>query len=879
MSNESLPACPQCGAPLGERAPAGLCPNCLMALNLKTETVFTDDTPAAQPPLPPDQIAPHFPQLEILECLGRGGMGVVYKARQKTLNRLVALKLLAPERVGEAKFAERFTREAQALAALNHPNIVTIHDFGQAGGFYFLLMEYVDGLNLRQLLRTRKFTPEEALAIVPSLCDALQFAHDRGIVHRDIKPENLLLDKAGRVKVADFGIARMLAADGRVDSPLPAEARESEAGAHGVTPPAREPSALTGDQTLGTPGYTAPEQKTDPQRVDSRADIYSLGVVFYELLTGELPGKPLQPPSKKVQIDVRLDEVVLRALEAKPELRYQQVSEVKTCVETIVATGSAGGSPAEPSFAPGAKRLGWWRRNLMPDEIAARWAQLICFGIALVILVMGLLKLATLELRPPELLFGAVLVLILSVVMVVLGLLVGAASRSSSSRPSESAKTRAVGGVLACVALCFAALPGALGVVTWMLRQDPPVVLILSIPVAAVLGITLGLFQRRTSRGRQAIGIGLTNLAIALVVMLVAAAWWDSRAKQVSIQRHQAEILSKIPRILMQLESTDIGQRRSAALELNSFGSFAKLAEPELVKALRDEDATVQQIAAQALANIGTNVAPETTIALRHALGDPDQRVRFGAAIALANLFPESTVYLPVLIDQLTNRPAEFGTDWELKRRMAIAALRRMGARAMPALPALQAIKDDPEIRAHPDANLAILSIEKAAWGFDEGRLAFLVESSEEAFVVTYKAYRKSMMDAARDFMEQSKWKQLSEGVTAFRPGWRSTTNTLVAVDNQGKPVLFEEELPAGGDETQFSIKTQVGAQFTAPQIGSNLSSHLGIKLTPDPKGKAEGSPPSAVILPKTGLRRPGIKNAEDRFFKSEYRAGVGSHY
>lgn len=335
MSNESLPICPQCGAVLKASAPAGLCPNCLMALNLKTETVFTDHTPAAQPPLPPEQLAPHFPQLEILECLGRGGMGVVYKARQKTLNRLVALKLLAPERVGDAKFAERFTREAQALAALNHPNIVTIHDFGQAGGFYFLLMEFVDGVNLRQLLRARKFTPEEALAIVPPLCDALQFAHDRGVIHRDIKPENLLLDKAGRVKVADFGIAKMLSADGGAGSPLHADSQQSEAGAHGVTRPAAEPSALTGEQTVGTPGYSAPEQKTDPQRVDSRADIYSLGVVFYEMLTGELPGKRLEPPSRKVQIDVRLDEVVLRALEKNPELRYQQVSEVKTAVETI----------------------------------------------------------------------------------------------------------------------------------------------------------------------------------------------------------------------------------------------------------------------------------------------------------------------------------------------------------------------------------------------------------------------------------------------------------------------------------------------------------------------------------------------------------------
>jgi len=336
MSNESK--CPQCGALLHESAPAGLCPNCLMALNLQAETVLTGDPAAAQPPLPPAQIAPHFPQLEILECLGRGGMGVVYKARQRTLNRFVALKLLAPERVREAKFAERFTREAQALAALNHPNIVTIYDFGQAGGFYFLLMEFVDGLNLRQLLRARKFTPEEALAVVPPLCDALQFAHDRGIVHRDIKPENLLLDKAGRVKVADFGIAKLIEPEaGRADLPVSPEM--------GAAPP----PGPTG--VVGTPSYSAPEQKTDPQRVDSRADIYSLGVVFYEMLTGELPGSRLEPPSRKVQIDVRLDEVVLRALETNPALRYQQASEVKTMVETIVSSGSAA-APAAPVGAP-----------------------------------------------------------------------------------------------------------------------------------------------------------------------------------------------------------------------------------------------------------------------------------------------------------------------------------------------------------------------------------------------------------------------------------------------------------------------------------------------------------------------------------------------
>jgi predicted Ser/Thr protein kinase len=322
-------SCPKCGAALPSAATAGLCPRCLMA-EAMAPTQAGAEPAAAQPPLAPGQIAPHFPQLEILECLGRGGMGVVYKARQKTLNRFVALKLLAPERVGDAKFAEHFTHEAQALAALNHPNIVTIYDFGQAGGFYFLLMEFVDGLNLRQLLRSRKFTPEEALAIVPPLCDALQFAHDRGIVHRDIKPENLLLDKDGRVKVADFGIAKMLGV------------------ANGGGPAGKSAAPENATQTtVGTPGYSAPEQKTDPRRVDSRADIYSLGVVFYEMLTGELPGKRIEPPSRKVHIDVRLDEVVLRALEKNPDLRYQQVSEVKTMVETIAAMPA---SPPEPAF-------------------------------------------------------------------------------------------------------------------------------------------------------------------------------------------------------------------------------------------------------------------------------------------------------------------------------------------------------------------------------------------------------------------------------------------------------------------------------------------------------------------------------------------------
>src|SRR5215469_2888549 len=240
MSESTAPsnACPKCGAALPSAATGGLCPRCLMAeAMVPTET---GAEAAAQPPLPPELIAPYFPQLEILECLGRGGMGVVYKARQKTLNRFVALKLLAPERVQDPQFADRFVREAQALAALNHPNIVTIYDFGQAGGFYFLLMEFVDGLNLRRLLQARKLAPEEALAIVPSICDALQYAHVRGIVHRDIKPENILLDKEGKIKIADFGIAKMLGANHDASGSKSAERATQSA--------------------VGTPGYHAPEQ-------------------------------------------------------------------------------------------------------------------------------------------------------------------------------------------------------------------------------------------------------------------------------------------------------------------------------------------------------------------------------------------------------------------------------------------------------------------------------------------------------------------------------------------------------------------------------------------------------------------------------------------
>jgi serine/threonine protein kinase len=356
--------CPQCGTPLPTGALAGLCPACLLQQGAAADTATDGKQPQFVPPTV-EEIAQLFPQLEILGLLGKGGMGAVYKARQPALDRFVALKILPAAAGSEAGFAERFAREARALARLSHPHIVTLYEFGSsgrefaqaasageesrltsaaAGQLYYFLMEFVDGVNLRQLQRSGRLGPREALQIVPQICDALQYAHDEGVVHRDIKPENVLVDRKGRVKIADFGLAKLVGTDGRADLPV------SQA------PEAAQQRRPTEDltragQVMGTPNYMAPEQADNPQDVDHRADIYALGVVFYEMLTGELPLGQFPPPSRKVRIDVRLDEVVLHALEKTPERRYQQASQVKSDVETITADAAKAAVPSPKSAA------------------------------------------------------------------------------------------------------------------------------------------------------------------------------------------------------------------------------------------------------------------------------------------------------------------------------------------------------------------------------------------------------------------------------------------------------------------------------------------------------------------------------------------------
>ena len=269
-------------------------------------------TPAAPWRAPsPGVVAALLPQYGITRMIGRGGMGAVYAGTQLSLNRAIALKLLPAELSANADFVARFTREAQTLASLSHQGIVTIFDFGTTSeGHLFFVMEFIDGTDLAHVLRHQKLGSNQVLELTIQICEALHFAHAQGVVHRDIKPANVLITRDGRAKLADFGLARPLAAD-----------RTQLTASHLV---------------MGTPDYMAPEQWTG--HADHRADIYALGVMLYEMLTGTKPQGAFDLPSIKAHVDARLDEVVVKAMRQEPERRYQAVSELRNDVDLIRTT-------------------------------------------------------------------------------------------------------------------------------------------------------------------------------------------------------------------------------------------------------------------------------------------------------------------------------------------------------------------------------------------------------------------------------------------------------------------------------------------------------------------------------------------------------------
>jgi serine/threonine protein kinase len=248
-------------------------------------------------------------------------MGTVYRARQVSLDRTVAVKVMSTDLVTQPEFILRFRREAAALASLAHANVVSIIDQGNVDANWYFVMEYIDGPTLRRVLSQRSVRLQQALDLAVAIGRGLDYAHSKGVVHRDLKPENVLLADdgvGGHVpKICDFGLADILYSD-------------------------RSYVNLTGSRiSMGTVNYMAPEQRQDAGRVDARADVFSYGVVLYEMLTGELPlGRYLEPSKKNRSLDRRLDPVIMRALEPDARRRYPRVRELVEVLETVRKTAS-----------------------------------------------------------------------------------------------------------------------------------------------------------------------------------------------------------------------------------------------------------------------------------------------------------------------------------------------------------------------------------------------------------------------------------------------------------------------------------------------------------------------------------------------------------
>ena len=289
------------------------------------------DNASAWHPPSVEELQAQLPQYVINGLIGRGGMGAVYRGMQISLERVVAVKILPASLGGrDAGYAERFKNEARAMARLNHPGIVAVYESGEtADGLLYIVMEFVEGVDVARLLaRQGCFAPNDALAMISTICGTLQYAHERGIVHRDIKPSNIMISSTGMIKVADFGLAKVSAMSGET---------------LGLTRPGT---------ALGTLHFMAPEALTLGMEVDHRADIYAVGVMFYQMLTGHLPQGMFQLPSKRVPgIDSRFDAIIARALCDDREARYQQASQITEELARI-ARSPASSAPSAPHNGP-----------------------------------------------------------------------------------------------------------------------------------------------------------------------------------------------------------------------------------------------------------------------------------------------------------------------------------------------------------------------------------------------------------------------------------------------------------------------------------------------------------------------------------------------
>ena len=277
--------------------------------------------------------------------IGQGGMGAVYRGQQLNLRRSVAIKILHRHHGADYSYAERFRREAQALAQMNHANIVSVYDFGVVGDYLFYVMEFIEGTDLHQLMALGQVSQPRALQIISAICDALGYAHSKGLVHRDIKPANILIATDGRVKVADFGLAK------RTD---------------------QQGTMLTqSNMAMGTPDYAAPEQYDSRAVIDHRADIYALGVVIYQMLTGSVPRGAWQPPSAIAGNDPRLDAVIVRALMPDRSQRYSTAAEFKQALQAATTAPLEMVPPAAPAIVAPSKPI-LARVLVLEDDVLLR---------------------------------------------------------------------------------------------------------------------------------------------------------------------------------------------------------------------------------------------------------------------------------------------------------------------------------------------------------------------------------------------------------------------------------------------------------------------------------------------------------------------------
>ena len=271
----------------------------------------------------PADLAPFFPGYELHGLIATGGMGAVYLAVQKSLERMVAIKILPQEFSTDAAFCAGFEAEAKAMARLNHPNLIGVYDFGEVNGMLFIIMEYVPGKSLFHSAHGLAIDPEEVIRLVVGICNGLAHAHANGIIHRDIKPSNILLDQNAQPKIGDFGLAHPV---GR--------------------------TVQDGEGIFGTPHYTAPEVVSSPQSVNYRADIFSVGVLLHELLTGRLPAEDPRPASVIMPCDPRFDAIIRRATDPLPERRYASAEEIANDLRAITQATPYRGGTGAPSAGP-----------------------------------------------------------------------------------------------------------------------------------------------------------------------------------------------------------------------------------------------------------------------------------------------------------------------------------------------------------------------------------------------------------------------------------------------------------------------------------------------------------------------------------------------